>query len=154
MNGHLAISTLLLLAVSYIDLRERRIPNGFLLTAIFFHLLFDLAAGSDARIDYLRMSVIMALVLLPLIILDRLRRLVMRSIGMGDIKLFLYLSFFHFPWIRSDHFLLGFLLLSLLVLSLLYVRHLLSSKLRASPWRSSIPLAPLFLGGSITALML
>ena len=153
MAGHIFISFLLLIAVSYTDLRERRIPNKLLLVASIIHILIDLFDGEGSRINYLNPLILVSGVMC-ILCFDGIRNSLRKAIGAGDIKLILYLSSFLLPFIDFEDFFLGLGLLSLL--STPYIFRGRSGKMgsRSTSWKSNLPFAPYLLGASSVALLI
>lgn len=151
MNGHLLIVALLLISVSYTDLKERRIPNRFLITATMLHILLDIIGPGVERIEYLQPSIISALLIL---VLASLKWRVIRFIGMGDVKLIIYLIFFFFPWIEMNFFFIGLGVVSIASLMGLFLNRRLTMEAKAGPWKSSLPFAPIVMCASGLAIAL
>jgi Flp pilus assembly protein protease CpaA len=154
MSGHLAIVAILLCAVSYSDLKERRIPNKFMIAAAIIHVALDVVDGTESRIEYLRPLVVAVSVLAILVLFVDFRRALLTWIGMGDLKLFLYLTLFFFPFIEVEYFFLGLGIISLAIILVAFFRLLLIRGPKGFALKSSVPMAPLCLGASALALIL
>ncbi len=137
----------LLLATSVTDLRSRRIPNRFLFIATILHLLLDLLDPAPTQIDYLS-TLLTITIFLSGLSLAWVRRYLLSLIGMGDLKLILYLSAFFFPWIDLRDLLLGLALVSSFLLIGLWIRRFVAGSLVPLTLKSHLPFAPIVASAS------
>jgi len=136
-----ALLALLVQAIAVIsDLASRRIPNRLLVGAILSHLIIWLLLQEFPPASFARLSLIV--IVAVAILMPRSRTFLDDHLGMGDIKLLVYLLIFFFPFIRPQVWLMAFSAASLIVIFL-----------TRSTVRSSLPLAPIIFIASLTSLV-
>ena len=137
-SPHLLLVFALLLAVSWVDIRERRIPNIFLVSAVSLHLLLW---ASGVRWNFSsELTLLVALMFLALVLAPPLGKRLSTAIGMGDLKLILYILWTMNEAIDWTRFLIILTSISALFLLVQNGRN-----------RSSIPFAPLLAVSTILA---
>jgi len=95
-NAHLLIAVMILIIAALVDLETRRIPNRLLIAGLFSHLLIWIFLEAPTM-AILPAAVLIVTLFLTLLI-PSLRDMAMSSIGMGDIKLIIYIALFISPF--------------------------------------------------------
>lgn len=148
-NGHVVIVLILLLWVSIYDIRERRIPNMALISATVLHIVLELLFNAGLQMADIY-PLTFALAFLSLVLLnDRARGICVGHIGMGDIKLLLYLITFLLPFIDPLKW-----VAALTIVSILGMVILLRGRSIRRALGVTLPLAPYLLGATAVAAIL
>lgn len=145
MNGHLIIGISTLALAAWVDLRTMRIPNRLLLLGSISHLVFWFLADEEIARPYFFLAFI-SLVSFAISI-EKVRRSLVSSIGMGDLKLIAYLLLFVIPFLDPARWLISMTSVSIGGLILIIA----ISDDRRKAMQKAFPFAPiLFLGTSLT----
>jgi prepilin signal peptidase PulO-like enzyme (type II secretory pathway) len=129
-----------LVAISVVDLEERRVPNWLVLPATAIALLAQGLLHSDRFLESLLAGAGAALLFLLAIVISR------NSVGMGDVKLVFLIGI-----VLGSSLVIAFLVTgvaSALVALVLIARHGLGAR------KQSIPFAPLLALGAVIALLI
>lgn len=144
MSGHLVIGITTLALAAWVDLLLMRIPNRLLLWGSASHLVYWLLAGEAiVQTDYF--LIFMGLFAFSMMI-KRMRRIVITSMGMGDVKLIAYLLLFVIPFLDLAQWLFSLACASIIGLIMIAA----ASEKRRARLRRAVPFAPfLFVGTSL-----
>ena len=139
MPNHAWVALFVVGVAALIDFRTRRIPNRLLLLAAFIHaaIAFRWKQYPEVGINHLLIGTALFFAFL----IPRIRYVFSRHIGMGDLKLLLYLSIFFIPSIHITTWLIGFSATASVVLLF-----------RRARLHLSLPLAPIIFAASILSM--
>ena len=133
---------MILIIAALVDLETRRIPNRLLIAGLFSHLLIWVFLESPTM-AILPAAVLIVTLFLTLLI-PSLREIAMSSIGMGDIKLLIYIALFISPFFDPYRWLI-FMAISSALLAAIYLLLL--------RWKErTLPFAPVLTMSTILAL--
>lgn len=142
MDSHLLLALVILIVAAFTDLKARRIPNRLLISALIAHgLLWILHEPPSLA---LLESVIFVALFGVAAIIPRSGELLFTNIGMGDIKLVLYLLLIVSPQLDTFRWLLFLALISALIFVILIFKRRL--------WES-LPFAPVITVATLLTLM-
>lgn len=131
MDSHLLFALVILIVAAFTDLKARRIPNRLLISALIAHgLLWILHEPPSLA---LLESVIFVALFGIAAFTPRLGDLLFTNIGMGDIKLVLYLLLIVSPQLEIFRWLLLLALISALIFVVLMIKRRLWESLPFAP---------------------
>jgi Flp pilus assembly protein protease CpaA len=145
---HIPIALLVIFILSLVDIYQRRIPNKILLAAVVVHIALSLFSSSSFNNSFNNQGVMIAIILLFifLIFFERSSQWVFERIGMGDIKLLLYLIWIFTGVISWRIWLMALSAISLLFIGWMIVRRKrLDHQIAFAPFASSATLISLLL---------
>jgi Flp pilus assembly protein protease CpaA len=141
---HFFLALIVLLIISIIDFYQRRIPNVILLSAVALHIVLSLFFSHDFNHRASIYLIITFLLFLMFFQKQSLRTL--ERIGMGDLKLFLYLIWIFSAYISWSIWLITLSFISIFIFCWLYfMKKNLDQAIAFAPIASSATVISLFL---------
>lgn len=126
---HLVIATAVLVLASIFDLRTRKIPNRLLISAVVVHLVCAKFDGLDHRRGVIALGISLILIATPI-----LGSLVLKNLGMGDVKLLVYIIWSIGEAVNWMAFLLAISLSSFVLIAVLLMGRVSQQRLPFAPF--------------------
>ena len=141
---HIIVALTTLFIISIFDIHQKRIPNKILFSSIALHFILSFFYSYSFNNQVVALLILLLLILL--IVFERSSQWVLAKIGMGDIKLILYLIWIFTGAISWKVWLITLSLISLLFIFWLGVRKKgLDHQIAFAPLASTATLISLFL---------